>query len=48
MPRVVQIKTLLSLPKNCWRRVLGSVVLRLYVGECTPRVDQANKRGRKV
>jgi len=25
--------------KNCWLRVLGSVVIQLYAGECTPSVD---------
>jgi len=29
------------LPKNCWPRVLGSVVIQLYGGECTPSVDWA-------
>jgi len=27
---------LVTLPKNCWPRVLGSVVIQLYAGECTP------------
>jgi len=27
--------------KNCWPRVLGSVVIQLYVGEYTPSVDRA-------
>jgi len=27
--------------KNCWPRVLGSVVIQLYAGECTPSVDRA-------
>jgi len=27
--------------KNCWHRVLGSVVIQLYAGECTPSVDRA-------
>jgi len=26
--------------KNCWPRVLGSVVIQLYAGECTPSVDR--------
>jgi len=26
---------------NCWLRVLGSVVIQLYAGECTPSVDRA-------
>jgi len=26
----------LTLPKNFWTRVLGSVVIQLYAGECTP------------
>jgi len=29
------------LPKNCWPRVLGSVVTQLYAGECMPSVDWA-------
>jgi len=32
---------LVTLPKNFWTRVLGSVVIQLYAGECTPSVDQA-------
>jgi len=32
---------LVTLPKNCWPRVLGSAVIRLYAGECTPSVDRA-------
>jgi len=34
--------TLVTLPKNCWSRVLGSLsaVIQLYAGECTLRVDQ--------
>jgi len=27
--------------KICWIRVLGSVVIQLYAGECTPSVDRA-------
>jgi len=27
--------------KNFWTRVLGSVVIQLYAGECTPSVDRA-------
>jgi len=27
--------------KNFWPRVLGSVVIQLYIDECTPSVDQA-------
>jgi len=29
------------LPKNSWPRVLGTVVIQLYAGECTPSVDRA-------
>jgi len=27
--------------KNCWSGELGSVVIQLYAGECTPSADQA-------
>jgi len=30
------------MPKNCWPRVLGSVVIQHYAGECTPNIDWAN------
>jgi len=33
-----------ALKKNCWTRVLGSVVIQLYAGECTPSVDRALRR----
>jgi len=29
------------MPNNFWTKVLGSVVIQLYVGECTPSVDRA-------
>jgi len=29
------------MPKNCWPSVLGSFVIQLYAGECTPSVDRA-------
>jgi len=32
---------LVTLPKNCWPRILSSVVIQLYAGECTPSVDRA-------
>jgi len=32
---------LVTLPKNCWPRVLDSVVIQLYAGECTLTVDRA-------
>jgi len=32
---------LVTLPKNVWNRVVDSVVIQLYAGECTPSVDQA-------
>jgi len=32
------------LPKNYWPKVLGSVVIQLYAGECTPSVDRAEIR----
>jgi len=32
---------LVTLSKNSWPRVLGSVVIQLYAGECTPCVDRA-------
>jgi len=31
---------LVALPKTCWPRVLGPVVIQLYAGECTPSVDR--------
>jgi len=27
--------------KNCWPKVLGSVVIQLYAGKCTPSADRA-------
>jgi len=35
------LSVLVTLPKNCWPRVLGSVVIQLYAGKCTPSVDRA-------
>jgi len=32
---------LIALPKKLLLRVLGSVVIQLYAGECTPSVDRA-------
>jgi len=32
------VSWLRSVAKNCWLRVLGSVVIQLYAGECTPSV----------
>jgi len=32
---------LVTLPKNCCPRILGSIVIQLYAGECTPSVDRA-------
>jgi len=32
---------LVTLPKNFWTGVLGSVVIQLYAGKCTPSVDRA-------
>jgi len=29
------------MPKKFWTRLVGSVVIQRYVGECTPRVDRA-------
>jgi len=36
------LKAMVILLKNCWYRVeyLGSVVIQLYAGECTPSVLQ--------
>jgi len=31
---------LVTLLKNCWPRELGSVVIQLYAGECTPSIDR--------
>jgi len=39
---------LVTLPKNCCPRALGSVVIQLYAGECTPSVDRALPRVREV
>jgi len=41
MPSDFRLKALLlALPKNCWYRVLGAVViLQLFAGECTPSAD---------
>jgi len=36
-----RFSVLVTLPKNCWLRVLGSVVIQLYAGEFTPSVDRA-------
>jgi len=38
--RLVEFRliVLVTLPKNLWTRVLGSVVIQLYAGECTPSV----------
>jgi len=32
---------LVTLPKIFWTKILGSVVIQLYVDECTPSVDWA-------
>jgi len=32
---------LVTLAKNFWTRVLDSVVIQLYAGECTPSIDRA-------
>jgi len=32
---------LVTLPKFFWTRVLDSIVIQLYAGECTPSVDRA-------
>jgi len=32
---------MVTLPKSFWPRVLGSVVIQLCAGECTPSVDRA-------
>jgi len=41
--RLVQFRlsALVTLSKNFWTRVLGSVVIQLYAGVCTPSVDRA-------
>jgi len=36
------------LPKNSWPRVLGSVGIQLYAGECTPSVDRAEQSTRST
>jgi len=35
------LSVLVTLPKKCWPRVLGSVDIQLYSAECTPSVDRA-------
>jgi len=37
---------MVTLPKNCLPRVLGSVVIQLYAGELTPSVDRALFEGK--
>jgi len=32
---------LVTLPKNYWPGVLGSIAIQLYADECTPSVDRA-------
>jgi len=32
---------LVTLPKIAGLRILGSIVIQLYAGECTPSVDRA-------
>jgi len=41
MLSVVWLSALATLPKFFWPRILGSVVIQLYTGECTPSVDRA-------
>jgi len=36
-----RLSVLVTLSNNSWPRVLGSVVIQLYAGECTPSVDRA-------
>jgi len=36
-----RLSVLVTLPKNCWPRVLGSFIIQLYAGECPPSVDRA-------
>jgi len=31
---------MVTLPKNCWPRVLGSVVIQIYIGECMSSGDR--------
>jgi len=38
----------LILPKNFWVRVLGSVVIQLYSGECTPTFPKIGVSPKKV
>jgi len=40
------LSALVTLPKNYWSRLLGSVVIQLYAGDCTPSVDRTYKSGR--
>jgi len=40
---IYRLSVLVTLPKNFRTRVPGSVVIRLYAGECTPSVDGALK-----
>jgi len=32
---------MVTLPANFWIRILGSGVIKIYAGECTPSVDRA-------
>jgi len=41
MLSVVRLSDLITLSKNWWPRVLGSIVTQLYAGECMPSVDRA-------
>jgi len=41
MLSVVPAQCLGYTAKNCWPRVLGSVVIQCCAGECKPSVDRA-------
>jgi len=41
MTTVVQAQGHGYTAKNCWPRVLGSIVFQLCAGECTPSVGRA-------
>jgi len=41
LPKNFWTRVLGSVVIQLWTRVLGSVVIQLYAGECTPSVDRA-------
>jgi len=41
MLRLFRLSLLVTLPKNCWPRILDSVIIQIYASECTPIADRA-------